>query len=140
VHRARERVLAKRRRFQVDDATRQRMLERFIAAAQKGNRSEIIELFTPDAVMISDGGGKNVASHRPLLGAERISWLWYAVARRYLPGSRREIVRLNGELAIASYFRDRLHSIATIDTDGERIHAYYTIANPDKLRGVLASS
>jgi hypothetical protein len=26
------------------------------------------------------------------------------------------------------------HSVAAIETDGERIHAFYTIANPDKLR------
>jgi RNA polymerase sigma-70 factor (ECF subfamily) len=137
VHRARERVHAKRRRFQVDDETRQRMLERFIAAAEKGNRSEIIALFTPDAVMISDGGGKATAVHRPLLGAKRIAWLWFAVSRRRIPDSYRQIVRLNGELAIANYYRGHLHSISTIETDGEHIHAYYTIANPDKLRGVL---
>jgi hypothetical protein len=27
-----------------------------------------------------------------------------------------------------------LHSVATVDTDGERIHNYYSISNPDNLR------
>lgn len=133
VHRARERLTVKRRRFTVDEATRLRMLERFIAAANSGDRQQVIALFAPDAVMTSDGGGKAVAVHRPLLGSERISWLWYVVARRNLGQPERRIVRVNGEVAIASLWFGQLHSVATIDTDGDRIYGYYTIANPDKL-------
>lgn len=134
VHRARERLTARRKRFLVDDATRTRMLERFIAAAQRGDRNEIMSLFAHDAVMKSDGGGKAVAVWRPLFGAERISWLWYALSRRAKFSAERRIVRVNGQPALASIYNGRLHSVAVIETDGERIHALYTIANPDKLR------
>jgi RNA polymerase sigma-70 factor (ECF subfamily) len=135
VHRAREKLTARKRRYWVDDATRRRMLERFIAATNRGDREELIQLFSQDAVMTSDGGGKAMALHRPLIGAERIAWLWYAVARRRAQlRTERKIVRVNGEPAIASFYNGRLHSVATIETDGERIHAFYTIANPDKLR------
>lgn len=135
IHRAREKLTARKRRYWVDDATRTRMLERFIAAANRGDREELIQLFSQDAVMISDGGGKAVAVHRPLIGAERIAWLWYAVARRRAQlRAERKIVRVNGEPAIASFYNGQLHSVATIETDGERIYAFYTIANPDKLR------
>lgn len=137
VHRARQRLTSRRRRFVVDDASRIRMLERFIGAVASGDRREILAVFDKDATLISDGGGKAVAVHRPLLGAERISMLWYAVARRAVLQPVREIVRVNGEPAIASYYRDKLHSVATVDTDGERIYAYYSIANPDKLGAFL---
>jgi RNA polymerase sigma-70 factor, ECF subfamily len=133
VHRSRERLTAKRRRFTVDDATRRRMLERFISAAQRGDRSELMALFANDATMLSDGGGKAVAALRPLLGAARIANLWYVVARRSSALVSRRIVHVNGEAAVATYVGDRLHSVATIETDGERILAYYSIANPDKL-------
>lgn len=133
VHRARERLTSRRRRFLVDDETRTRMLERFIVAAQRGDRNEIMSLFAPDAVMKSDGGGKAIAVWRPLLGAERISWLWYAIARHSGLLAERRIVRVNGQPALASLYKGRLHSVAVIETDGERIHAMYTIANPDKL-------
>lgn len=138
VHRARERLTARRRRFLVDDATRMRMLERFIAAADRGDRDAVVALFADDAVMTSDGGGKAVAALRPLVGAERIAWLWYAVARRRReqPAERR-IVRVNGEPGLAQYLNGRLHSVAAIETDGTRIYAYYTIANPDKLSSFL---
>ena len=41
--------------------------------------------------------------------------------------------RVNGELGLATSFNGKLHSVTTIDTDGKRIYAYYTVANPDKL-------
>ncbi len=134
VHRARERLTSRRKRYLVDDETRARMLERFIAAANRGDRDEIMSLFASDAVMMSDGGGKAIAARRPLLGAERIAWLWFAVARRRHLRAERHIVRVNGEPAIASFYNGRLHSVATIETDGERIQRLYTIANPGKLR------
>jgi RNA polymerase sigma-70 factor (ECF subfamily) len=134
VHRARERVTAKRRRFQVDDATRRRMLERFIAIAAKGDRKEIVQLFATDAVMTSDGGGKALAVFRPLLGAERISYLWYVIARRASPDLEARIVTLNGEPGLAYYWQGRLISLNSIETDGEVIHSLFTIRNPDKLR------
>jgi RNA polymerase sigma-70 factor (ECF subfamily) len=138
VHRARERLTSRRRRYLVDDATRTRMLERFIEAADRGDREALVALFAPDAVMTSDGGGKAVAVFRPLQGAERIAWLWFAVARRsrVAPPDRR-IVQVNGEPGVALYLNGRLHAIAAVETDGERISAYYSIANPDKLGSFL---
>ena len=139
VHRARERLTARRKRFWVDEATRKRMLERFVEAASSGDRHAVVSLFASDAIMTSDGGGKAIAALRPLVGAERISWLWYAVARRSQElRAQRRLVRVNGELAIANYYRGRLHSVSTIVTDGERIYAYYSIANPDKLRAFIS--
>ena len=135
VHRARERVTSKRRRFQVDDATRRRMLERFMAIAAKGDRKEIVQLFADDAVMTSDGGGKATAVCRPLLGAERISYLFFAIARRR-PSLQIEarIVSVNGEPGLGYYSHGQLFSLTAIETDGDVIHAIYTIRNPDKLR------
>lgn len=140
VHRARERLTSKRRRFLVDEPTRLRMLERFIAAANRGDRDELIALFANDATMTSDGGGKRLAAIRPLHGARRLAYLWYAIARRVGARAERRIVYVNGEPAIANLFGGWLHSVATIETDGERIHAIYTIANPDKLRSFAALS
>jgi len=134
VHRARERVTAKRRRFVVDDETRIRMLRKFIDAATSGERDAIKALLAPDATLVSDGGGKAIAAIRPLYGAERIAWLWFAVAERSRGRVERRIVRVNREPALATSYDGRLHSVATIVTDGERIYAHYTIANPDKLR------
>ena len=43
-------------------------------------------------------------------------------------------MRVNGEVGLAFYFRGHLHSVATVDTDGDRIYGYYSISNPDNSR------
>jgi RNA polymerase sigma-70 factor (ECF subfamily) len=134
VHRARERVTAKRRRFQVDDQTRRRMLERFIAIAHTGDRKSIVELFATDAIMVSDGGGKARAVHRPMFGAERLSWFWHAITRHFGPRIEARIVHVNGELGIAYYWDGSLRSLMAFETDGVRVHSIYALRNPDKLK------
>jgi len=134
VHRARERVSSRRRRFAVDDATRIRLLEKFITVANTGNRDALIELFASDATMIADGGGKATAVFRILHGASRIAALWVALSRRLTVHVERRIVRVNGEPGLGLFFDGSLYSLSTIETDGERIHTYYSIVNPDKLK------
>lgn len=132
VHRCRERIDANRRRFQVDDRARSLMLERFIDAANRGDITALKSLFAPDAEMVSDGGGKALAIRRIIRGAERIARLWHSIVRRGVSANRR-IVRINGELGLETRFDGKLHSVSTIDTDGQFIHTYYSIVNPDKL-------
>ena len=138
VHRARERVTARRRRFQVDDATRQRMLERFMAVAQSGDRKRVIELLATDAVMVSDGGGKATAICRPLIGAERISWFWYALSRHYSPRVRVCVVPINGESGVAILLDGRVSTLMAFDTDGQVVHSIYSLRNPEKIAAFAA--
>ncbi len=133
VHRARERLTARKRRFVVDPQARERMLQKFVGALASGDRQQILALFAEDAVMTSDGGGKTTAVHRRLYGAQRISMLWWAVVRRLQRSPDHRFVEVNGEPGIAFFRNGRLFSIATVVTDGERIHEYYSIANPEKL-------
>ena len=133
VHRARRHVSARRRRFDVDEAARLHVLEKLVPALARGDRDELLAMLAPDAMLISDGGGKAVAAIRPLHGADRIAWLWYAIARRLPKDTERRIIRVNGEPALAQIWSGRLHSVAVLETDGARIHRYYTVLNPDKL-------
>jgi RNA polymerase sigma-70 factor (ECF subfamily) len=62
--------------------------------------------------MTSDGGGKVNAVWRPLHGAGRIAWLWFAVARRLAKQIERRIVRVNGESGVALFIDGRLYSVS----------------------------
>ena len=64
VTRARKHVEASRPRFDPDAAARDRLLERFVAAAEDGDVKALEELLAEDAVLYSDGGGKVVAVMR----------------------------------------------------------------------------
>lgn len=135
VHRARERVQAGRARFpEVAPERHRALLERFLHASSSGDRDAIMALLHADARLRSDGGGKAIAALRPLEGADRIARLYWAVARRAPHGTHWRLGRVNGELAGLRFVDERLKSVTTIVSDGERILEVLNQMNPDKLR------
>jgi len=136
VHRARKRLRDGRPRFSADSGQHRRLLLRFMEASQRGDSEAIQALLHANALQVSDGGGVVTAAIRPLLGAERIGRLYWAIARRgaALPA---RLGQVNGEPAILRFDGDRLHSVTTIVIDGERISALYSVLNPEKLGAVV---
>ena len=99
VTRARKHLEASRPRFDPDEAARDALLERFLAAAEEGDLEALEELLAKDAVLYADSGGKAMAPQEPLFGAALIARFMAAVAQvRPASGefeSRR--VRVNGQ-------------------------------------------
>jgi len=136
VHRARERVRSDRPRFQVSEAARGRLLEKFVAALHARDHSALLSLFAEDATWTSDGGGKAKAARKVVRGASRIARFAAGVFGHSLDRLSHELVSINGEPGLLMRVGDQLISAISIDTDGERILAVYTVLNPDKLRGI----
>ena len=132
VHRAKQRLQAGRPRFQAAPDQHRRLLARFMEAAQRGDSQAIQALLHANATLVSDGGGVVTATVRPLQGAERIGRLYWAIARRgaALPA---RLGYVNGELAILRFAQGKLASFTTIEVDGDRIVALYSVLNPNKL-------
>jgi RNA polymerase sigma-70 factor (ECF subfamily) len=100
VTRARKHVEANRPRFDPDEALRDALLERFLAAAEEGDLSGLEQLLAEDAVLYADGGGKVLASPEPLFGAALIARFMAGVAavRRSSGGAFEDRpVRVNGQ-------------------------------------------
>ncbi|HEY3727863.1 MAG TPA: RNA polymerase sigma factor SigJ [Solirubrobacteraceae bacterium] len=99
VTRARKHLEASRPRFDADEAARDALLERFLAAAEEGDLEALEELLAKDAVLYADSGGKARAPQEPLVGAALIARFMAAVAGVGPPSgtfeSRR--VRVNGQ-------------------------------------------
>jgi len=98
VTRARKHLEASRPRFDADEAARDALLERFLAAAEEGDLEALEELLAKDAVLYADSGGKAMAPQEPLVGAQLIARFMAAVAQARPSGeleSRR--VRVNGQ-------------------------------------------
>jgi RNA polymerase sigma-70 factor, ECF subfamily len=99
VTRARKHLEASRPRFDPDEAARDALLERFLAAAEEGDLEALEQLLAKDAVLYADGGGKAMAAQEPLVGAAVIARFMAAVSQaRPASGefeSRR--VRVNGQ-------------------------------------------
>jgi RNA polymerase sigma-70 factor, ECF subfamily len=99
VTRARKHVEAGRPRFDADEAARDALLERFLAAAEEGDLEALEEMLAEDAVLYADGGGKALAAQEPLFGAALIARFMAGVAqvRRALGDFETRLVRVNGQ-------------------------------------------
>ena len=62
VTRARKHLEASHPRFDADEAARDALLQRFLAAAEEGDLEALEELLAKDAVLYADGGGKALAA------------------------------------------------------------------------------
>jgi RNA polymerase sigma-70 factor (ECF subfamily) len=99
VTRARKHLEANRPRFDADEAARDALLERFLAAAEDGDLEALEELLAKDAVLYADSGGKAMAPREPLVGASLIARFMAAVAQVRPPSGELESrrVRVNGQ-------------------------------------------
>jgi RNA polymerase sigma-70 factor, ECF subfamily len=99
VSRARKHLEASRPRFDADEAARDALLERFLAAAEEGDLEGLEALLAEDAVLYADGGGKVIASPEPLYGAALIARFMAGVAevRRRFGKFQMRMVHVNGQ-------------------------------------------
>ncbi|WWW34772.1 RNA polymerase sigma factor SigJ [Stenotrophomonas rhizophila] len=138
VHRARQRLQAGKPRFAVSEGQHRDLLTRFMDASQRGDQAAILSLLHANAEMVSDGGGRVTAAIRPLLGAERIAQLYWAIARRNGAHPAR-IGYVNGEPAILRFRGDQLHSVTLVSIDGDRIARVLSVLNPEKLTALVTA-
>jgi RNA polymerase sigma-70 factor (ECF subfamily) len=96
--RARKHLEASRPRFDPDEAARDALLERFLAAAEEGDLQALEELLAKDAVLYADSGGKAMAPQEPLYGPALIARFMAAVSQPRPASGELESrpVRVNG--------------------------------------------
>lgn len=136
VHRARLRVREDRTRFPVALEAKERLVERFIKALETGDKDGLLSLVAADASLVSDGGGRVAAARNVLHGPMRIARFLLGIDRKYKGAMRHELAWINGEPAFLTYGGDTLVCTTSVESDGERILAFYRVLNPDKLRNV----
>ena len=136
VHRARQRVHRDRPRFQVSDAARRRLLERFVEALRTEDQTGLLSLFGADATWTSDGGGKVKAARKVVRSAELVARFARGIWRRYLSDLTYRLTTINGETGLVAFDEHGPTWVLTIDTDGRNILAAYSVVNPDKLRNL----
>lgn len=139
VSRAKKHLEAGRPRFDPDEALRDELLQRFLAAAEAGDVEGLERLLADDAALYADGGGKVVAARKPLFGGARIARVVAKVERKR---QRRgpfdvEFVRVNGQPGRILRTADgNIWDILSIDVVDGRIQTVRVIRNPDKLAHV----
>jgi RNA polymerase sigma-70 factor (ECF subfamily) len=131
--RARARVHEARPRFTVDHESHRMLLRGFIEAVREQDMDKLVSLFADNVVLHGDGGGKALATKRPVVGSVTVARFILAVTSAQPPGTTIEEAEVNGGPAIVVKVPGRVAAVIMIDTDGERIQSIFGVANPDKL-------
>jgi RNA polymerase sigma-70 factor (ECF subfamily) len=140
--RARRHVDERRPRFDASRAERERLAQRFFAAASSDDRETLAELLAPDVVFYGDGGGKvRGAIPRPVFGRDRVARLLLGFARTGEElGVCVRLAEVNGQPGFVVLTPDGApFSVLALDIADGVITAVRSIVNPDKL-GHLASA
>ena len=138
VTRARQHI-SEGRRTPVDSAEQRRLLEAFIGAAQKGDLAMLENLFAPDVVSYSDGGGIVRAARIPMVGREQVARFIGGFASHFWAGVTLSWIQANGQPAVL-IARDRtIVTVVAIDAREEGICQIVWMMRPSKLTAISTS-
>lgn len=137
-HRAREHVQARRPRFDTDRRAQQEVTERFVAACAGGDLDALLAVLAPDAVLISDGGGKAKAALRPVVGADKVARFAVGIAAQglALPDLQVEVTEVNGSPGVVVRVAGEPFLAISLVVAGGLVEQVLMVRNPDKLSGL----
>jgi RNA polymerase sigma-70 factor (ECF subfamily) len=137
-HRARQRLMQGRPRFEVETATVEAVVEQFLGACVGDDISGLMELLAPNVTVTNDSGGKVSAVRNTMHGSDTVARLFIGIFRRWSPPISFRIATANGQPALIGSLNDQLNSVTTFDVRDGKIHAIYQVLNPDKLNGLYS--
>lgn len=135
-HRARERVHSDKVRFLPNRDEHRRLVETFAAAAYAGDEKALLDLFSSDIAVVSDGGGKITAARKVIRGMAKVIRLFTIAFPPISTHVTTEIVELNGEPGVVEYYDGQPFAATTFSSDQGKITKLYRVMNPDKLKGL----
>ncbi|MEU6596401.1 RNA polymerase sigma factor SigJ [Streptomyces flaveolus] len=136
--RARRRVARARQSTpQASKTERQRILTVFRAAYEAGDLAGLVRLLHPDAVYVTDGGGKVPAARKLIHGGQRVAEVMVRTGRQWHP-DRIDFAEVGGEPALVFHRAGRVYSVDTVQITDGLITAYRRVINPEKLVRVRA--
>ena len=132
--RARRHVDEGRPRFEADRKHRDELVERFFAAAERGDLAALEEMLADDVVVYGDGGGK-APSWQPVYGPERVAKLIAGTLRQAMElGASLRATHVNGQPGVVFLDPDgRIGAVMSVDVADGLVQTIRGVTNPDKL-------
>ncbi|PXX54776.1 RNA polymerase ECF family sigma subunit [Nocardia tenerifensis] len=143
--RARRRIAMARNTFDTDEASTRRIVEAFVAAASSGRTENLVALLTDDATGVSDGVrglAQQLIRYTDPARIARAVRAGFAPssAKRRLAGGSPSIHAsvVNGCPAMLLALDDQILAATILEIRDDKIAGLYGIANPDRLRRLVA--
>ncbi len=133
--RARANVRSARPRYALPPEHGMQIASAFFTASRSGNIQELQALLTEDATVYTDGGGKAVAPRKPIIGRDKVTRLFVALAPIFTAHMSQLLHYglINGLPGFVSIEEDGWLQTTALQIEGERITAIYVTRNPEKL-------
>jgi RNA polymerase sigma-70 factor (ECF subfamily) len=132
-HRAKKSLVYEPNVYQQDYQQFSNYVERFTAALQNGEISEMIKMLQKDAIFYADGGGKVTTALKPIYTADRITHLFLNVIKKLPEDALFKFKKVNGGPGIVVTINGYLAYVVSFEFKEEKINSIYMVANPDKL-------
>lgn len=126
------RRLRERREGMAPRGQHDELVRAFAAACASGEVAQLAAVLDPEVVLRSDGGGLVSAARRPVVGLDRVGRFLFGLAAQH-PDSRFVPVVTGDGLGFAVSVGGSLHSVWTLNVEGERVTDIWIVANPQKL-------
>ncbi|MEI5909274.1 RNA polymerase sigma factor SigJ [Bacillus spongiae] len=109
----------------------------FISAFQKGDITHLIDYLEEDVIYYADGGGKQVAALRPILGKEKvINFLLFLSNKQLNENYQFFLSKVNGQIGFTIKDPEGYTAVVSFHVMKGKIKAIYYFVNPDKLKYV----
>jgi RNA polymerase sigma-70 factor (TIGR02957 family) len=139
--RARRHVEKQRPRFEPSAEQRDRLADRFFAAAADGDVDGLVELLAEEAVMVGDGNGRG-ALREPARGPLRVARFLaglFRAGKRQRFGAERATV--NGQPGLVVYGPSgAVAGVLAVDVVDGHVAAVHSVVNPEKLTRVAEAT
>lgn len=133
VSRAKKFVRSENKRFDSSEQKKRKLLNRFIRSATSGDLTGLIEVFSDDIRLISDGGGIVKAAVKIVTGRRRIARLYSIQGKKSFIGLEPEIINANGSPALLITDNGKPFSLISVEVEGDKIVQLNNMMNPEKL-------
>lgn len=133
-HRARQRLLQERPRFEVRTEAVEKVVQQFLRACKGGDIAALLALLAPDVTVTNDNGGKVRSVRNTVVGQDKAARMFLGIFHRWSPPVIFHIEIVNGQPALIGYAHEHPVSVTTFDVRDDKINAIYQVLNPDKLR------
>ncbi|HZI57268.1 MAG TPA: RNA polymerase sigma-70 factor [Verrucomicrobiae bacterium] len=133
--RSRLHIKEMRPRFDASLELKEKLLREFLEATSRGDMAGLLQIFSQDITVHTDGGGKASALQNPVFGCKNSARVLISGNRKFRPqNSIIQFVQVNGQPGLASYLDGRVETIITVDVVNSQIRNVYILRNPDKLQ------
>ncbi|MGI5203078.1 RNA polymerase sigma factor SigJ [Spirillospora sp. CA-108201] len=129
--RARRKTAAALPSRQAPPGERDRVLEAFRSAYERGDEAALLALLDPDATYTTDGGGRLLAARKVVAGARRVATVLLRVGARNT--LRLEFAEVNGRRELLVRREGRAVGVDTVEVEDGRVTAVRRVLNPEKL-------